>query len=170
MSNKVTTSTQTVAVTLPSDHILELGSVRTDKNYPIPPYGMLGRPGKSKHKIEGIDAPSLFKQLSGSAHWFFWTLVEARNHETNLVKPKHIDLLSKKERGRITRAYKELEKMRLVVRTARQTYLINPKVMLPSLKYYERTWVEWEAACSKKGLSSKSLASFKLPTSLGSTP
>ncbi|MBN7795942.1 hypothetical protein [Parahaliea mediterranea] len=170
MSNLKNTSTQALTVTIPSDHTLEMGAIREGKNYPAPPYGMLGRSGRSKHKIDGVNVPFLLKQLTGTGHWFFWTLVEARDYETNLVKPTQLAGLSRQERGRIARAYKELEKKRLAIRTARQTYLINPKVMLPMLKYFERTWFEWEAACNKKGLTTEASVPFALKVTPGNSP
>lgn len=104
-------------------------------------------------KQTGFDTGSVLKHLSAGATWMFWTLEskECRNRRNNICVLKKA-LLSKEEAGRIQRAYAELESKRLIVRVSANTYLMNPKAILPDFEYCIDVWEHWSKERTKKGL------------------
>lgn len=142
MSSDIT-DRQTPRFQIPAHHKAETRIVPISKSAPVPPFLMFGREGKSAHNIKGINLAGLAKTLSPSASWFFWTLVELRDLETNTVRPEDLRSLSATESRRIPRAYKELSGLDLVQRVSKQTYLINPKAVIPKTLNYERIWEKW---------------------------
>jgi hypothetical protein len=146
-----------VSASLGKDQRLSIEDVDPAKNKPIPLFFGLGRSGKSKHKIEGVDAALKLSKLSGRSSWFFWTLVGLRDHESNLSDirlHRFKGHLTETEMGRIPRAYAELRDAGLVVRYSKGIYLINPKVVLPWFSNFEAIWDKWIATRKKHGLLS----------------
>jgi hypothetical protein len=130
-----------------------LSIIKTDpnKNHPIPPYFVMGRLGTSKHRIEGVNVPHIFSTLSGKGAWFFWFLAMYRGYETNLCDLRKCHMTTT-EKGRVTRAYAELSKQKLVIRVTKGTYLINPKIILPDFSRFEAIWDKWVNTCTKEGV------------------
>jgi len=117
----------------------------------IPPFQPIGREGISKHKIEGLNAASILKNMTGKSGWLFWLLVEHKGYETNICNLNHVDL-SATESKRLPRARVQLRDAHLIRYLGKGRYLINPKVILPSFKYYERTWEYWVEFSLRRGL------------------
>jgi len=107
----------------------------------LPPFDCIGGNMKLKTKVEGFqDLYKVFKNMSKGASWMWWGLVNDRNYYTNESTLKAKD---KAEEAKITRAYKELHEVGLIVRTMRQHYLINPKAMMPAFEEYDNVWSKW---------------------------
>jgi len=143
-----------VSANLSDDQQLQIRTVDPKKNQPIPPYFNMGRPGTSRHNIDGFDVYNIFSTLTGNSSRFFWVLAGIRDYETNLCRTSK-QHMTPTEKRRIPRAYAELSQKQLVVRVSRETYLINPKVILPAFASFEKIWDKWKAACLKEGLPHK---------------
>jgi len=96
---------------------------------------------------------NFFSTLSGKSSWFFWYLAEFREYETNLCDLRKLHMnMTTTEKGRVTRAYAELRKEKLVIRVTKGTYLINPKIILPDFSRFDAIWDKWVATCTKQGV------------------
>ena len=80
------------------------------------------------------------ENLSKVAHWFFWRLNRTRNENTNIAELTPADVA---EKQKVTRAYRELNKLNLVIRKRRQHYLCNPDVFIPRPGKYQEVYIEW---------------------------
>ena len=120
---------------------------------PIPPYFCAGRRGMlKKHKIEGFDLMLVLANLSAIASNMFWTLCRARDVSTNTARLKS-STLTKYEQAKITKAYKELERVKLLVRYKKEHYLINPKAVLPYFEDFPNVWDFWVETRTRKHLT-----------------
>ncbi|MDZ7685263.1 MAG: hypothetical protein U5O39_09905 [Gammaproteobacteria bacterium] len=119
---------------------------------PVPLFHALGRPGTSKHGLEAMDVCKVLAELSGKSARIFWLFVGLRDIETNVIRTDRGRLPPRDEK-RISRAYKELEEAKLVVRLYRGRYLINPRAVLPKFEGYETVWSNWVQACRDRGVS-----------------
>lgn len=70
----------------------------------------------------------LIKIKSAGAHALYWSLVKARNPQTNIVK---YVAATPSDRVKLTRSYKELKAMDMLKRIKRGHYMINPKDVVP---------------------------------------
>tara|TARA_R110002073_G_scaffold23863_4_gene81089 strand:+ start:902 stop:1387 length:486 start_codon:yes stop_codon:yes gene_type:complete len=130
---------------------------------PHPPYVPLGQPGKLNFGIEGFPSFGILRKLSGNSSWLLWSLAEIRDPKNNLCDVDDLRL-SKKEKNRIPRAYKELRDAYLITRVKNGLYLINPKFIFPKFERMAETWEKWCELRLKHNLASDpldSLASFK---------
>ena len=103
------------------------------------------------HKIKGVNVAPVFGSLSANSSWFFWLLVEHRDYETNLCRALYLNL-SKTEKMRIPRAYKELSSKSLIVRQSKETYRVNPKVLITKFECFDKTWLAWLDECRRQGV------------------
>jgi hypothetical protein len=140
-----------VTTDLGPNESLNVTRIDPKKNHPIPPYFAMGRFGTSRHRIKGVDVPHIFSTLSGKSSWFFWYLAGFREYETNLCDLRKLHMTAT-ERGRVTRAYAELRKEKLVIRVTKGTYLINPKIILPDFPRFDAIWDKWVATCTKQSV------------------
>ena len=120
---------------------------RNVKKINLPPYDGFGGNTRMKTKVEGYD--NLFgvlRNLSKSATWLWWGLLEQRNYLTN-----ECIFVSKNgvEAKKVSKAYKELRNVDLVVRISRQHYLINPIAYLPDFNNFEQVHNHWKVAITK---------------------
>jgi hypothetical protein len=83
----------------------------------------------------------IFQNLNRSTHWLWWELVKNRDRETNLSV---IRAESPVIANKISSGYRELNKLNLIKRTKKQTYLLNPSAIVPVFKYYASVLKEWE--------------------------
>ena len=111
-----------------------------------PPFSSIGRKGMSSTKDSGFDVHELFLNLSPTATWVFWYIDARRDYKNNLSFIISSSLTAA-EKLKLNRAYKELEDKEVLIRIKRETYLINPKVMLP--ENYEATAEKWKDAQNK---------------------
>lgn len=118
-------------------------STRQKRKHIIPPFTPLGKAGMTKHKIEGFATGTKLKNLSSAATWLFWTLDEKRHPNTNIAILES-QSLSSYEKSKVVKAVKELTKANLVKRVKKETYLINPKAVLPQFEFFQDVWTEWE--------------------------
>ena len=117
------------------------------------PFTPIGRYSNMYGKNKGFDASEVFKNLSTPATWMFWELVSDthRDRHTNVSILKK-STLSKEHAARIQRGYSELESACLIVRISNNTYLINPKAILPELNQCQIVWLKWKEARHARGL------------------
>lgn len=116
-----------------------------------PPFHMMGKVYMKQGIPHGYDVHSLFESLSPTATWLFWRIDRNRNYETNIAKLSHSSL-TQSEILKVKRAYKELETKRALLRVKKETYMINPMLMLPSK--YQEVLNQWEELLQEKGLKS----------------
>ncbi len=116
-----------------------------------PPFQMLGKVYMKQGTQQGYDVHGLFESLSPTATWLFWRIDRNRNYETNIAKLPHSSL-TQSEILKVKRAYKELETKRALLRVKKETYMINPMLMLPSR--YQEVLNQWEELLQEKGLKS----------------
>ena len=102
----------------------------------------LGRKGFNEFKIEGFDPIPIYAEMTKSAHWLYWSLMQVRNPKTNIGFLRN-QMLTDVERKKLARAYKELEEYNLLVRVKQETYLFNPKATLPMEGNYVEVWNRW---------------------------
>ena len=124
--------------------------VSSKKHSKLPPYLALGRVGMSRSGETGVDTVELFKSLSSGATWMFWSLMESISPDTNICMLVSGDL-SPSERLKLNRSYKELYEKEVIVRLKKNTYMINPKVILPKFGRYEIISKKWNEVIAEKG-------------------
>jgi len=121
---------------------------RKANNETVPAYSCIG--GNMTCQTREKSYPDLFgvlKELSKSAAWLFWSLVEKRNTRTNISVFKAKNAV---EARKITIAYQELHTLNIVLRIKQQHYLINPKVMLPEKNEYMNVKIHWNSLANIK--------------------
>ncbi len=130
----------TPQIQIPKDHVVVISTKpKVWANAPL--FHCIGGE-KKPGKIPGFKKLYIiFRDMSKTAHWFWWSLVEDRNLETNMVTFR---AAKQSESKKISAAYKELYSLGLIKRVARQKYIINPKVMFPIFKTFEKVWRKWE--------------------------
>lgn len=114
---------------------------------PVPPFCCMGINDTYPTAIPGY--PKLFevlRDLPQHGYWLFWTLAINRSLNNNiaLYTPKN-----KTEETRVTRGYKVLKALKLVVRLKRGKYLINPKVLFPQKGNYQKVLDPWMTLTKK---------------------
>ena len=113
------------------------------RKYKLPPFDGIGGNMRLKTKVEPY--PNLFgvlKNLSKTATWLFWSLLEERDYKTNIAIFK-VD--NPVDARRVSNGYKELALNQLVLRYKQQHYLINPKAYLPEFSEYETVQEMWDS-------------------------
>jgi len=118
-------------------------STRKKRTYDTPPFRPFGAAGMNKNGIEGIDATPILKNLSRNAHHLFWETVELMDITTNIrvIRGKQ---LTPSEKGALSKAYKELNKVTLMKRVKREYYMLNPKVLY-SFEHYKDMQDKWDS-------------------------
>ena len=94
----------------------------------VPAWDAFG--GNTKLKSKKQNYPELYKtfqNMSKSASWLWWELVQHRSSRTNVAVYKPINQVAI---NRLTVAYKELRRLDLIKRIKKQHYLINPSAYL----------------------------------------
>jgi hypothetical protein len=138
---------------MPSGHELTVQR-KVVKKIDLPPFDCFGGNMELKTKIEGY--PNLFKvlkNLSKTATWFWWSLLESRERLTNVCQFQAADAV---EARKVSIAYKELHKHDLIVRVRRQYYLINPKAYFPDVNEWETVFARWQQLnCNKENYNVK---------------
>lgn len=143
----------TVQTTLRKDENLILSKEPKEPDTPKDPYITYWRIGKIMPYIKLSDRDSsgqlaesdctieAISNLSKTASWFFWKLCSVRNEQSNIAEftPK-----DNTEAKKVTKAYKELNQLQLIVRTRRQQYLCNPEVFIPRPGYLTPVRDAWE--------------------------
>ncbi|HIB84237.1 MAG TPA: hypothetical protein EYO59_06470 [Chromatiaceae bacterium] len=111
----------------------------------IPRFMPIGAAGMNyQARIDGIDMAAILRSLSSNATWLFWTLVQLScrfNNQAELTSKT----LTKYEKHKVTKGYKELLAKDLVKRYKREHYIINPKALLPEFDNFEDIWKIWNA-------------------------
>jgi len=87
-----------------------------------------------------VDFANVMRNLSKSATWLWWGLVEKRNNLTNECIFKSKNGIEAKK---VSKGYKELRKANLIIRVRRQHYLINPYVYLVDSSTYMEVKNRW---------------------------
>lgn len=108
----------------------------------LPPFHGIGGNTEMTTKIKGY--PNLYEvlqNLSKTASWFWWGLMQVRVIENNKCIFKAKD---NREAKKVTLAYKELLKHDLIRRIKPQVYMVNPIAMLPLFKRYSEVQEEWD--------------------------
>lgn len=125
--------------------------VRTRNKLPIRAY-TLGSKGKvfrmatadtDLNAIEGIDFLDTLKQLTTdpSVH-LLSDLIQTKDATTNLAS-FDTSSLSPTDKNKVSKGYKQLESMNLVVRVKRGVFLINPRISPCYPEYFERVCLHW---------------------------
>lgn len=121
---------------------------RRRKSLPINTYSV-GRRGKKAMSTaegfvhdEGMDIFETLKMITTdpSIH-LFSDLVMAKDSITNIAEAP--TGLNQVERNKLSKAYKHLNQLGLVVRVKRGVYLINPRLSPPYPEYYEQACLHW---------------------------
>lgn len=81
-------------------------------------------------------AIKLLPLLDGNAAWLFWKLVETRSLTTNIAVIPRV-ALTVGEYRRANRGYFELKRLNVCKRIKRETYQLNPDVVLPINGYWQ---------------------------------
>lgn len=113
------------------------------KYFSTAPYQRIGKHGKTRFMVKGMDMTEIFLGLSRAGTWMFWSLAKVRNERTNIAVFKSSDL-TPVERKRASTGYKELNKLEVLVRTKQNHYLINPRALLPESRDFENVRSNWE--------------------------
>jgi len=105
-----------------------------------PSFGMLVNTTR-RSKVTGLDMHSILQNLSKGSTWIYWEFIENRDSTTNTVyyMPKTVA-----DRRRLTKAYKELNKLQIIKRVRQGKYLINPDSFIPSDNKYEEVKILWQ--------------------------
>ena len=113
---------------------------------PTAPYGGMGITTVFKTKLmgfedmEGKNLEDVIGGLSKTANWLYWQLIKIRDQKSNICIFKVTNNVDKKKVGI---GYKELFKCNLIIRLARQKYMLNPTAVIPLKEYYEATYTKW---------------------------
>lgn len=102
----------------------------------------IGKEGYNKFKIKGFDPTPSYQKMSRSAHWVYWKLIQQRNVQTNIAVLRNKSITDY-ERKKLTKAYRELRGLNLLVRIKQETYMFNPKAIIPVEGYYLSAWDRW---------------------------
>ena len=107
----------------------------------LPSFGMLGN-NERRTKVSSIDMHGILKDLSKGSTWLFWRFIELRNPNTNIVIyiPK-----TTAERRKLTKAYKELNNLKIIKRVKQGEYLINPKAFIPAQDMFNDVKSIWDS-------------------------
>ena len=134
--NKVTTVSR-----IEKDEELTV-SIKTVHKIKVYPYDCIC--GNEELTMELKPFPDLYKifgNFTRPAIWFWWTLVDVRNRSNNIAFYKAKNNLEAKK---ITKAYKELSDLNLIIRTEQKHYLINPQAVMPYFKELDRVRDNWD--------------------------
>lgn len=132
-----------ITLDYPSDENITIGREKKKVKYKVPPFITYGKLGMSKYKISGMDTTSIFLQLSPGATWLWWTLVSLRSEKSNMAVLKSKSL-TKAQQNKLSKSYKELEEHRLVKKTRKEHYLLNPTAVLPFFENFEEVESTWQ--------------------------
>ncbi|MHA3055821.1 hypothetical protein E0H77_06630 [Acinetobacter sp. ANC 4633] len=132
-----------------------VASVTKKRQHHVPPYFAIGRStfmnyrleDGSQKVVEGFNMTSILRDLSANATWLFWTLVMERDLNTNIAQFTPIGI---SEKNKVKKGYKELEEAKLIIRVKRQTYLINPKAILPKFQDFAQVYAHWTDLIKQK--------------------
>lgn len=108
------------------------------------PFVGIGVPGNNFNKVKGMNVAGLLKNMSPAGTWFFWELFEKINSKTNCSVHSTSDADSAGIK-RVTRGYKELSSLGLVLRVDRGTYMINPSAVIPEFGRYLELKSKWDS-------------------------
>ena len=93
--------------------------------------------------VEGIDFFDTLKELTTDpAIHLLSDLIQGKCASTNLVKYDTSNM-SPSDKNRVSKGYKQLESMKLVVRVKRGLYLINPRLSPSYPDYFDRVCLHW---------------------------
>lgn len=124
-----TITAQTALVVQPKgDEEFAFTRVKKNKNY-FPSSGSILSHQKNSREVRTMDVFDVMQGASKGASNLFFKLIKERNVETNIVNMVPKDSA---EAAAVTRAYKELHALQIVVRVKRGVYLINPYAAFPS--------------------------------------
>ena len=99
----------------------------------------VGRMGKGK----GFDFAQVMISLSPVAHKVFWEMVKVRDEATNIVEIESKNQ-TQSQNSIISKGYRLLTEVDLVLKTGKGTYMINPHAVLPLLDKCQEVNLEWE--------------------------
>lgn len=108
------------------------------------PFLGVGVAGNKYNKVRGMDVANIMQNVTGSGNWFFWELFKGINPKTNcaVISTSDADAAGIKK---VTRGYKELSGLGLVLRVGRGNYMVNPKVLVPEFGKYEELQAIWDS-------------------------
>ena len=99
--------------------------------------------GSSIVYCEGIDFLDTIKQLSTDpAIHLISDLIQVKNASSNLAIFDTANL-SASDKNKVSKGYKQLESMGLIIRVKRGMYLINPRLSPPYPDYYDKVCLHW---------------------------
>lgn len=128
---------------LNDNEVISIEKSRKGTRYSVPAYDCIGGNMDYNTKEQGFEnLYSILEQLSKTATWFWWRLVQERNRRTNIATYK---AKSAKESVKISAAYSELYEKGLIVRVRQQQYLINPKAFIPEFSKYVEVQEHWDS-------------------------
>jgi hypothetical protein len=108
------------------------------------PFLGIGVPSNNFNKVKGMNVAALMKNMSPAGTWFFWELFEKINSKTNCSVHSTSDADSA-EIKRVTRGYKELSSLGLVLRVEKATYMVNPSAVVPEFGRYLELKNKWDS-------------------------
>ena len=114
----------------------------------VPAYDTICCNESFRVKIKGFpDLYEVLGELSKRAAWFWWKLIKNRNRTNNISKyvPE-----TQSDKNRLTKAYKELNGIGLIVRVKRQYYLINPMAFIPDFSKFDTVRYRWDCLIKEK--------------------
>lgn len=92
---------------------------------------------------DAIDFLDTIKQLSSDpALQLLADLIQAKNSSSNLTLFDSTNL-SPTEKNKVSKGYKQLEGMNLIVRVKREIYLVNPRISPPYPDYFYKVCLHW---------------------------
>lgn len=141
-------------ITADLEHGEELAiTKRSRKGYAVPAFDCFGGNTYMKTRVPAFkDLYIVFRNLSKTAHWMWWDLIQNRNPATNEVVFEATDNLEAKK---VAKAYKELRDSDLVRRIRRQHYLINPKAVLPVFENFRMVTDKWDNLKNKQSVEQR---------------
>jgi len=116
----------------------------------VPPFHMWATGADSYHGISGFkDLKEVWQSISKQGMWLWWELLYNRNIDNNIVKYISPD---KAAARRVSRAYKELFKLQFICRVKQQTYLMNPRVVIPRKQKFAAVARHWDLVKTQEEL------------------
>lgn len=94
------------------------------------------------------DSRNVFKGMNQREHWFLWTLDQLKDPKTNVAILVRSQLSSEDSRA-VDHVYATLKEKQVVLRIKKNTYLINPLILLPTFETFETVKAHWYAMGGK---------------------
>lgn len=130
-----------IQTSLPDNEELVITTKQKRKEV-VPAYCCFGDNNEFFTRESGYDELfRVFAFMDNAGVWLFWLLQESINRKTNEAVFK---VSTTKDKQLLSRGYKELYNLNIVMRIRKQQYLVNPKVILPTIGYYCSVRDKWD--------------------------